>query len=60
MIVVYCDRGFYSDNHNCTACPVGTYKDVHGNANSCTACDDGLTTSSVASYAKTDCSVCKY
>jgi hypothetical protein len=36
MIVVYCDRGFYNDNDNCAACPLGTYKDVRGNANSCT------------------------
>ena len=60
MIVVYCDRGFYNDNDNCAACPVGTFKDVRGNANSCTVCDAGFTTSSVASNAKTGCSVCKY
>lgn len=60
MIVVHCDRGFYYENDNCAACPVGRYKDMRGNANSCTACDDGFTTSSVASYAKIDCSVCKY
>ncbi len=56
-----CKPGYYgsSDGTNCTACPIGSYKNIAGASASCTGCPkyDGVnaTTASTASDSITDC-----
>ncbi|XP_074620011.1 sushi, von Willebrand factor type A, EGF and pentraxin domain-containing protein 1-like [Acropora palmata] len=52
-----CPRGYYGSGKvgQCTLCPVSTYKDFTGYADSCTACPGFSGHQTVGSYARSDC-----
>ena len=51
-----CDRGYFrnSTNNGCAVCAIGTYSDTH-NADSCTSCPEGETTSQEGSTSSSQC-----
>ena len=55
LSTVHCEPGFFSmDNSTCTACPLGTYKNISG-IMECKKCDEGFTTEATGRITVAEC-----